>query len=88
MGIKVSEIKLSEIAARLGKIEERVCELAGEKMTLVHKLDNNAIHPMLFMLKLDALDFEAMLLQEETAQIEFEYNITKLLTNSGIELSR
>ena len=88
MSIKQTDIRLMEISARLRKISDKSKELLGEKTTLMFKLEHDEIHPILFMLKAQALDFEAMLLEEETKLIEAEYHTAKLVAEMGIDFAK
>ena len=88
MSIKQTDIRLMEINAKLQKLSDKSKELLGEKTTLMFKLEHNEIHPILFMLKAQAIDFEAMLLQEETKLIEADYHTTKMVAEMGIDFAK
>jgi hypothetical protein len=51
-------------------------------------MEHDDIHPILFMLKVQALDFEAMLLQEETEMIKGEYEATQMVAEMGLDFSK
>jgi predicted nuclease with TOPRIM domain len=88
MAIKQTDIRLMEINARLRKISDKLQEIVGEKKTLFFKMEHDDIHPILFMLKVQALDFEAMLLQEETEMIKGEYEATQMVAEMGLDFSK
>ena len=88
MNIKQTDIRLMEINARLRKISDKLQEILGEKKTLFFKMEHDDIHPILFMLKIQALDFETMLLQEETEIIKAEFESTKMVAEMGLDFSK
>jgi hypothetical protein len=88
MNIKQTDIRLMEINARLRKISDKLQEILGEKKTLFFKMEHDDIHPILFMLKIQALDFETMLLQEETEIIKGEYEATQMVAEMGLDFSK
>jgi hypothetical protein len=88
MNIKQTDIRLMEINARLRKILDKVNELKGEKISLIFKLEHDDVHPILFMLKSQALDFECMLLGEETEVLKAEFESTKMVAEMGLDFSK
>lgn len=87
MCIKQTDIRIMELTSRLSKINDRVKEILGEKLTLMFKMDHGEIHPTLFMLKVNALDFEVMLLDEEVGEIHADFKATKLVEEMGLDYS-
>lgn len=86
MAIKQTDIRVSEIEMKLKRIEDRLREIMGEKVTLMFKVQHEDVHPMLLVLKVAALDFETNLLSEQADDIANDYEMIRMLKNSGIEL--
>jgi hypothetical protein len=88
MAIKQTDIRLMELNLKLNKIHDRVKELHGEKTTLFFKMEQEGMHPILFMLKVQAMDFEAMLLEEQVREIQVDHEATKMVAEMGIDFAR
>jgi ABC-type dipeptide/oligopeptide/nickel transport system ATPase component len=86
MAIKQTDIRVSEIEMKLKRIEDRLREIMGEKVTLMFKAQHEDFHPMLLVLKVAALDFETNLLSEQADNIANDYEMIRMLKDSGIEL--
>jgi hypothetical protein len=86
--IKETDIRKSELSRKLLKINDRLQELTGEKITIFFQVEHKAINKVLAYLKCEAIDFEVMLLLEETKEIEQEHNFLKMLGECGLELER
>ena len=87
MAIKQTDIRVSEIEMKLKRIEDRLREIMGEKVTLMFKVQHEDFHPMLLVLKVAALDFETNLLSEQADNIANDYEMIRMLKDSGIELT-
>jgi hypothetical protein len=88
MAIKQTDIRLMELTAKLIKIKDRVNELKGEKITLFHKMENGAIHPILFALIIQAMDFEVLLLEQATDELDAEHQTILLVAETGLDFSK
>ena len=86
--IKETDIRKSELSRKLLNINDRLQELLGEKLTIAFKVEHKAINKVLAYLKCEAIDFEVMLLVEETNEIEREHNFLKMLGECGLELEK
>ena len=87
MAIKQTDIRLSELKSKLVKIHDRLKEILGEKTTLLFKLENGHIHPILCLMKVHALDFEAHLINEETNELKTEFETIKMVSELDIDFS-
>ena len=86
--IKETDIRKSELSRKLLNINDRLQELIGEKLTIAFQVEHKAINKVLAYLKCQAIDFETMLLVEETNEIEQEHNFLKMLSECGLELEK
>jgi hypothetical protein len=86
--IKETSIRKAELMRRLVNITDRMNELVGEKTTLIFKFEHDDMHPMLAMLKVQAIDFEAMLLNEEVEEIQNEFNFVDMVSNCGLDFEK
>jgi hypothetical protein len=86
--IAETSIRKQELTRKLMKINDRMNELLGEKTTLAFQCEHNAIHPMLAMLKVQAIDFEAFLLSDEVEAIQSEFNFVDMIVDCGLDLPK
>jgi hypothetical protein len=86
--IKETDIRKAELSRKLLNINDRLQELIGEKLTIFFQVEHKAINKVLAYLKCQAIDFETMLLVEETNEIEQEHNFLKMLSECCLELER
>jgi hypothetical protein len=86
--IKETSIRKQELMRKLLKVNDRMNELLGEKTTIAFKFEHNDMHPMLAMLKVQAIDFEAMLLSEEVEEIQNEFNFIDMVSDCGLDFEK
>jgi hypothetical protein len=86
--IKETSIRKQELMRKLVNITDRMNELLGEKTTIVFKFEHDDMHPMLAMLKVQAIDFEAMLLSEEVEEIQSEFEFVKMVSDCGLDFEK
>lgn len=86
--IKETSIRKQELMRKLLKVNDRMNELLGEKTTIAFKFEHNDMHPMLAMLKVQAIDFEAMLLSEEVEEIQSEFNFIDMVLDCGLDFEK
>ena len=86
--IKETPIRKQELMRKLLKVNDRMNELLGEKTTIAFKFEHNDMHPMLAMLKVQAIDFEAMLLSEEVEEIQNEFNFIDMVSDCGLDFEK
>jgi len=86
--IKETSIRKQELTRKLMKINDRMNELLGEKTTLAFQCEHNTIHPMLVILKLQAIDFEVMLLSEQVEGIENEFSFVDMIEDCGLDFQK
>ena len=86
--IKETSIRKQELMRKLLKVNDRMNELLGEKSTIAFMFEHNDMHPMLAMLKVQAIDFEAMLLSEEVEEIQNEFNFIDMVSDCGLDFEK
>jgi hypothetical protein len=86
--IKETSIRKQELMRKLMKINDRMNELLGEKTTIIFKHEHDDMHPMLAMLKVQAIDFEAMLLSEEVEEIQNEFTFVDMVADCGLDFAK
>ena len=86
--IKETSIRNQELMRKLLKVNDRMNELLGEKSTIAFMFEHNDMHPMLAMLKVQAIDFEAMLLSEEVEEIQNEFNFIDMVSDCGLDFEK
>ena len=86
--IKETSIRKQELTRKLMKINDRMNELLGEKTTLAFQCEHKTIHPMLVILKLQAIDFEVMLLSEQVEGIENEFSFVDMIEDCGLDFQK
>lgn len=77
-----------QIITRLNQIHDRVKEIIGEKITLGQKMEHNQIHPLLYLAKLNVLDLESELLENELEDIGLEVKMNIVLNQAKIVLEK
>jgi hypothetical protein len=85
MAIKQTDIRLMEINGKMSRLNDRAREILGEKLSLMFKMEHDDIHPILFMLKVQALDFEAMLIAEQVEELVAEHKTANLIADMGLD---
>ena len=86
--IKETSIRKQELTRKLMKISDRMNELLGEKTTLAFQCEQQAIHPMLAILKMHTIDFEAHLLNEEFEEIQKEFSFVDMIEDCGLDFQK
>ena len=87
MAIKQTDIRLMELKSKLVKFNDRATEILGEKTTLMFKLENGHIHPILCLMKVHALDFEMCLINEEVNELKTEFDTIEMVSELNIDFS-
>ena len=86
--MKNIDIELDRINIRSEQILDRLKEIQGEKATIKFKLKNNLVDFVLGELQLQTLDYEALLLVEETTALESDIAFVELIDEMGIDIQR
>ena len=86
--MKNIDIELDRINIRSEQILDRLKEIQGEKATIKFKLKNNLVDFVLGELQLQTLDYEALLLVEETTGLEADIAFVELIDEMGIDIQR
>ena len=86
--MKNLDIELDRINVRSEKILDRLKEIQGEKTTIKFKLKNNLIDFVLGELQLQTLDYEALLLVDETSEIEVDLSFIELMNDVNIDIQK
>lgn len=86
--MKNLDIELDRINVRSEKILDRLKEIQGEKTTIKFKLKNNLLDFVLGELQLQTLDYEALLLVDETSEIEVDLSFIELMNDVNIDIQK
>ena len=86
--MKNIDIELDRINIRSERILDRLKELQGERATIKFKLKNNLIDFVLGELQIQTLDYEALLLVEETVELEVDIAFVELMDDVNIDIQR
>ena len=86
--MKNLDIELDRINVRSEKIIDRLKEIQGEKTTIKFKLKNNLLDFVLGELQLQTLDYEALLLVDETSEIEVDLSFIELMNDVNIDIQK
>ena len=86
--MKNIDIELDRINIRSERILDRLKELQGERATIKFKLKNNLIDFVLGELQIQTLDYEALLLVEETEELEVDIAFVELMDDVNIDIQR
>ena len=86
--MKNLDIELDRINVRSEKILDRLKEIQGERTTIKFKLKNNLIDFVLGELQIQTLDYEALLLVEETTELELDIAFVELMDDVNIDIQR
>jgi|694.fasta_scaffold88826_6 hypothetical protein len=86
--MKNIDIELDRINVRSEQILDRLKEIQGERTTIKFKLKNNLIDFVLGELQIQTLDYEALLLVEETAELESDIVFVELIDELDIDIQR
>lgn len=86
--IKETSIRKQELTRKLMKISDRMNELLGKKTKLAFQFEQQAINPMLAILKMHAIDFEAHLLNEEFEEIQKEFSFVDMIEDCGLDFQK
>jgi hypothetical protein len=85
MSIKQTDIRLMELTSKLSRVSDRMGEINGEMETLHFKLQHGELHPILLALKINALNFEMVLLKEESDELIEDYKVAELVREMGLD---
>jgi hypothetical protein len=86
--MKNLDIELDRINVRSEQILDRLKEIQGERTTIKFKLKNNLIDFVLGELQIQTLDYEALLLVEETTELESDIAFVELIDELDIDIQR
>ncbi len=86
--MKNLDIELDRINVRSEQILDRLKEIQGERTTIKFKLKNNLIDFVLGELQIQTLDYEALLLVEETTELEADIAFVELIDELDIDIQR
>jgi len=86
--MKNLDIELDRINIRSEQILDRLKEIQGERTTIKFKLKNNLIDFVLGELQIQTLDYEALLLVEETTELESDIAFVELIDELDIDIQR
>jgi len=86
--MKNLDIELDRINIRSEQILDRLKEIQGERTTIKFKLKNNLIDFVLGELQIQTLDYEALLLVEETTELETDIAFVELIDELDIDIQR
>jgi len=86
--MKNIDIELDRINVRSEQILDRLKEIQGERTTIKFKLKNNLIDFVLGELQIQTLDYEALLLVEETTELESDIAFVELIDELDIDIQR
>ena len=87
MAIKQVDIRLMELKSKLVKFNDRATEILGEKTTLMFKLKNGHIHPILCAMKVHTLDFEMHLINDEVEELKKEFETIRIVNELNIDFT-
>jgi len=86
--MKTIDIELDRINVRSERILNRLKEIQGERTTIKFKIKNNLIDFVLGELQMQTLDYEALLLVEETVELEVDISFVELIDELDIDIQR
>jgi len=86
--MKNIDIELDRINVRSERILNRLKEIQGERTTIKFKIKNNLIDFVLGELQMQTLDYEALLLVEETVELEVDISFVELIDELDIDIQR
>jgi len=86
--MKNIDIELDRINVRSERILDRLKEIQGERTTIKFKIKNNLIDFVLGELQMQTLDYEALLLVEETVELEVDISFVELIDELDIDIQR
>jgi len=86
--MKNIDIELDRINVRSEQILDRLKEIQGERTTIKFKIKNNLIDFVLGELQMQTLDYEALLLVEETVELEVDISFVELIDELDIDIQR
>jgi hypothetical protein len=86
--MKNLDIELDRINIRSEQILDRLKEIQGERTTIKFKLKNNLVDFVLGELQIQTLDYEALLLVEETTELEADIAFVELIDELDIDIQR
>jgi hypothetical protein len=86
--MKNLDIELDRINIRSEQILDRLKEIQGERTTIKFKLKNNLIDFVLGELQIQTLDYESLLLLDETAELNSDIAFVELIDELDIDIQR
>jgi hypothetical protein len=86
--MKNIDIELDRINVRSEQILDRLKEIQGERNTIKFKITNNLVDFVLGELQIQTLDYESLLLLDETAELNSDIAFVELIDELDIDIQR
>jgi hypothetical protein len=86
--MKNIDIELDRINVRAEQILNRLKEIRGERNTIKFKITNNLVDFVLGELQIQTLDYESLLLLDETAELNSDIAFVELIDELDIDIQR
>jgi hypothetical protein len=86
--MKNIDIELDRINVRAEQILDRLKEIQGERNTIKFKITNNLVDFVLGELQIQTLDYESLLLLDETAELNSDIAFVELIDELDIDIQR
>jgi len=86
--MKNIDIELDRINVRAEQILDRLKEIQGERNTIKFKITNNLVDFVLGELQIQTLDYESLLLLDETAELSSDIAFVELIDELDIDIQR
>jgi len=86
--MKNIDIELDRINVRAEQILNRLKEIRGERNTIKFKITNNLIDFVLGELQIQTLDYESLLLLDETSELNSDIAFVELIDELDLDIQR
>ena len=86
--MKNIDIELDRINVRAEQILNRLKEIRGERNTIKFKITNNLIDFVLGELQIQTLDYESLLLLDETSELNSDIAFVELIDELDLGIQR